>query len=43
MMILGGSRIGIRIATELQEEINIKLVDYNAEKAYRWPRCSTRR
>ena len=34
MMILGGSRIGIRIATELQEEIN-KLVDYNAEKAYR--------
>ena len=35
MMILGGSRIGIRIAMELQEEINIKLVDYNAEKAYR--------
>ena len=35
MMILGGSRIGIRIAEELQSEINIKLVDYNAEKAYR--------
>ncbi len=35
MMILGGSRIGIRIATELQDEVNIKLVDYNAEKAYR--------
>ncbi len=35
MMILGGSRIGIRIATELQDEINIKLIDYNAEKAYR--------
>jgi len=35
MMILGGSRIGIRIATELQEEVNIKLVDYNGEKAYR--------
>ena len=35
MMILGGSRIGIRIAEELQNEINIKLVDYNAEKAYR--------
>ncbi len=35
LMILGGSRIGIRIATELQDEINIKLVDYNAEKAYR--------
>ena len=35
MMILGGSRIGVRVAMELQEEINIKLVDYNAEKAYR--------
>ncbi len=35
MMILGGSRIGIRIATELQDEENIKLVDYNADKAYR--------
>lgn len=35
MMILGGSRIGIRVASELQDEVNIKLVDYNAEKAYR--------
>ena len=35
MMILGGSRIGIRIARELQEDVNIKLVDYNAEKAFR--------
>lgn len=35
MMILGGSRIGIRIATELQDEMNIKLIDYNAEKAYK--------
>ena len=35
MMILGGSRIGIRIAEELQDEINIKLVDYDAEKAYK--------
>ena len=35
MMILGGSRIGIRIATELQGEVNVKLVDYNADKAYR--------
>ncbi|MDE6778210.1 MAG: Trk system potassium transporter TrkA [Alistipes sp.] len=35
MMILGGSRIGIRIAEELQDEMNIKLVDYNSEKAYR--------
>ncbi|MFI3317987.1 MAG: Trk system potassium transporter TrkA [Rikenellaceae bacterium] len=35
MMILGGSRIGIRVATELQNEVNIKLIDYNPEKAYR--------
>ena len=35
LMILGGSRIGIRVAMELQDELNIKLVDYNAEKAYR--------
>ena len=35
MMILGGSRIGIQIAKELQDEVNIKLIVYNAEKAYR--------
>lgn len=35
MMILGGSRIGIQIAKKLQDEVNIKLIDYNAEKAYR--------
>ena len=35
MMILGCSRIGVRIARELQEDVNIKLVDYNAEKAFR--------
>ena len=35
MMILGGSRIGMRIAMELQDEVGIKLIDYNAEKAYR--------
>lgn len=35
MMILGGSRIGIQIATALQDDLNIKMVDYNAEKAYR--------
>lgn len=33
MMILGGSRIGIRIATELQNDVKIKMVEYNAEKA----------
>ena len=35
MMILGGSRIGVRIANELQNRINVKLVDYNADKAFR--------
>ncbi len=35
MMILGGSRIGVQIATALERDMNIKLVDYNAEKAYR--------
>ena len=35
LMILGGSRIGLRLAMELQDELNIKLVDYNADKAYR--------
>jgi trk system potassium uptake protein TrkA len=35
MMILGGSRIGARIAYELQNDMNIKLVDYNGERAYR--------
>ena len=35
LMILGGSRIGVRIASQLENEMNIKLVDYNADKAYR--------
>ena len=35
MMILGGSRIGVRIANELQNDVNVKLVDYDADKAYR--------
>lgn len=33
LMILGGGRIGTRIATELQDEVNIKLVEYNPDKA----------
>ena len=33
VMILGGSRIGIQIASVLQNEVNIKLVEYNPEKA----------
>ncbi len=35
MMILGGSRIGIQIASALQNDVNVKLVDYDADKAYR--------
>ncbi|MBQ5844605.1 MAG: Trk system potassium transporter TrkA [Alistipes sp.] len=35
MMILGGSRIGVQIAQALQNVVNIKLIDYNADKAYR--------
>lgn len=35
MMILGGSKIGRRIAKELQNEMSVKLVDYNPEKAYK--------
>lgn len=35
LMILGGSSIGRRIAKALQSEINVKLVDYNPEKAYK--------
>ncbi len=35
LMILGGSQIGMRIALELQDTVNIKLVEYVADKAYR--------
>ncbi|MBO7198217.1 MAG: Trk system potassium transporter TrkA [Tidjanibacter sp.] len=35
VMILGGSKVGVRIALELQNRINVKLIEYNAEKAYR--------
>lgn len=35
LMILGGSRIGVRIAAELQDTTNVKLIEYNADKAYR--------
>ncbi len=35
MMILGGSRIGIQIASALQDDVNVKLVDYSADWAYR--------
>lgn len=35
IMILGGSRIGRRVAKELQEYMNVKIVDYKPEKAYK--------
>ena len=35
MMILGGSRIGIQIAQAMQNDVNVKLIEYNADKAYR--------
>ena len=35
VMILGGSRVGVRIAMELQKKVNVKLIEYNGEKAYR--------
>lgn len=35
IMILGGSRIGRRIAREMQDDVNVKMVDYKAEKAYK--------
>ncbi len=35
MMILGGSRIGVIIAEQMQEYANVKLIDYDSEKAYR--------
>ncbi len=35
MMILGGSRIGVQIAMALQDHMDIKMVEYNPEEAYR--------
>ncbi|MCX4358751.1 MAG: Trk system potassium transporter TrkA [Rikenellaceae bacterium] len=35
MMILGGSKIGQRVALALQNQVNVKLVDYNEEKAHK--------
>ena len=34
MMILGGSRVGIRIATEMQNDVNVKMVECDANKAH---------
>ncbi len=35
LMILGGSRIGVGVARELQDVLNVKLVEYDSDKAYR--------
>ena len=35
IMILGGSRIGIGIAKALQNHVNVKMVEYNEDKAYK--------
>lgn len=35
IMILGGSRIGVRVAKELENDYNVKLIDYSADKAYK--------
>ena len=35
MMILGGSRIGVQIAQAMQNDVNVKLVDYNEDKTKR--------
>ncbi|MFI3247765.1 MAG: Trk system potassium transporter TrkA [Rikenellaceae bacterium] len=35
MMVLGGSRIGVSVAKEMQNSTNVKLIDYNADRAYR--------
>ena len=35
LMILGGSRIGVRVASELQDIMDVKIVEYIGEKAFR--------
>ncbi len=35
LMILGGSRIGVRIASDLEKEVNVKIVDFDKEKTIR--------
>lgn len=35
IMILGGSRIGVRIATTLEDEVDIKLFEVDREKSYK--------
>ncbi len=35
MMILGGSRVGVAVARAMQNRVNVKLIEYNEEKAYK--------
>ena len=35
LMILGGSRVGIRIATDLEKHVNIKIVEFDKDKSSR--------
>ncbi|MDR0954663.1 MAG: Trk system potassium transporter TrkA [Rikenellaceae bacterium] len=35
LMILGGSRIGIAVAKALQDHVNVKLIEYKEDKAYK--------
>jgi trk system potassium uptake protein TrkA len=35
LMIVGGGRIGVRIASELEKEVNIKIVDHDKEESMR--------
>lgn len=35
LMILGGSRIGVHVARMLQDQVSVKLIEYNADKAYK--------
>ena len=35
LMILGGSRVGIRIASELEKNVNVKVIEYDRDKSTR--------
>ena len=35
VMILGGSRVGIAVARAMQNRVNVKMIEYNEEKAYK--------
>lgn len=35
LMILGGGRIGVRIASELEKDVNVKIIEYDREESIR--------